>query len=258
MGRNLGLLLGFCSLIVGVAVADWNILNQRIVENKNGMRITLKNYCEAWRINVELHNIRQFEVVPEECTEYIGKYMSSTQYRVDSEKALEECTIYLSNTFELTGDDKDAWIFDVDDTILSTVPYFKKHTHGGEKFNKTSYEEWVREGNAPALDHTMNLFNYIKGKGIKIFLVSSRGEHLRRATTDNLFKVGCTGWSGLLLRSNEDNGKTVQQYKAEQRKYLMSKGYRVWGMVGAQWTSLLGLPEAMRSFKLPNALYYIP
>ncbi|KAJ4968836.1 hypothetical protein NE237_015537 [Protea cynaroides] len=210
MGRNLGLLLGFCSLIVGVAVADWNILNQRIVENKNGLKITLKNYCEAWRINVELHNIRQFEVVPEECTEYI-------------EKALEECTNYLSNTFELTGDDKDGWIFDVDDTILSTIPYFKKHTHG-----------MVREGNAPALDHTMNLFNYIKGKGIKIFLVSSRGY-------------------------NEDNGKTVQQYKAEQRKYIPDEEYRLERRDQNDWsTSLLGLPEAMRSFKLPNAVYYIP
>ncbi|KAJ4969030.1 hypothetical protein NE237_015731 [Protea cynaroides] len=256
MGRNLGLLLGFCSLIVGVAVADWNILNQRM--NKNGLNITLKNYCEAWRINVELHNIRRFEVVPEECTDYIGKYMTSTQYKVDSEKALEECFIYLSNNFELTGDGKDAWIFDVDDAILSTVPYFRKHTYGGEKFNITSFEEWVRERKAPVLEHTLNLFKDIKGKGIKIFLISSRGEHLREATTDNLFEVGCTGWSGLILRGNEDEGKTLQQYKAEKRKDLISKGYRVWGMVGGQWTSLLGLPKAMRTFKLPNALYYIP
>ncbi|XP_042507217.1 acid phosphatase 1-like [Macadamia integrifolia] len=260
MGRNLGLLLSLiCSILVGVAIADWNILNQRILKNNNGLKITLKNYCEAWRINVELHNIRNFEVVPEECTDYIGKYMSSTQFKVDSEKAIEECSIYLSTTFDLTGDGKDAWIFDVDDTLLSTVPYFKEHRNGGEKFNATSFEKWVWERNAPALEHTMNLFNEIKRiRGMKIFLLSSRGEHLRDPTTDNLFKVGCTGWSGLILRSYEENGLTVEQYKAEQRKKLISEGYHIWGMVGAQWPSLLGLPTAMRTFKLPNSLYYIP
>ncbi|XP_042507047.1 acid phosphatase 1-like [Macadamia integrifolia] len=258
MGRNLGLLLGFCSILVGVAVADWNILNQRIMKNNNGLKISLKNYCEAWRLNVELHNIRKFEFVPEECTDFIGKDMSSTQFKVDSQIAIEQCTIYLSTTFKLTGDGKDAWVFDVDDTLLSTVPYFKEHRNGGEKFNITSFEKWVWEGNAPALEHTMNLFNEIKGRGLKIFLISSRGEHLRDPTTDNLFKVGYTGWSGLILRSYGENGLTVEQYNTEQRKKLISEGYRIWGMVGSQWPGLLGLPTAMRTFKLPNSLYYIP
>jgi FMN phosphatase YigB (HAD superfamily) len=30
----------------------------------------------------------------------------------------------------LEGDGKDAWIFDVDDTLLSTIPYYKKHGFG--------------------------------------------------------------------------------------------------------------------------------
>ncbi|XP_042516068.1 acid phosphatase 1-like [Macadamia integrifolia] len=257
MRRYLGLLLGFCSLIVGLAVADWNIL-KRSGENKDELKITLKNYCEAWRINVELHNIRNFNVVPEECTDYIGKYMSSTQYKQDSLRAIEECTTYLTNTFKLTGDGKDAWIFDVDDTLISNVPYFKKHRNGGEEINMTSFEEWVIERKAPALDHILKLFREMRGKGIKIFLISSKGEHLRDATTDNLIKVGYNGWSGLILRSYEDNCKTVQQYKTEQREMLISNGYHIWGIVGSQWSSLLGLPSARRTFKLPNSLYYDP
>lgn len=78
-------------------------------------------------MNVELHNIREFEIVPEECTSYIGKYMTGTQYKVDSEGTIEECTIYLSTSCNFKKDGKDAWIFDIDDTLLSTVPYFKQH-----------------------------------------------------------------------------------------------------------------------------------
>lgn len=31
---------------------------------------------------------------------------------------------------DLKKDGRDAWIFDIDDTLLSTVPYYKKHNHG--------------------------------------------------------------------------------------------------------------------------------
>ncbi|XP_043707316.1 acid phosphatase 1-like [Telopea speciosissima] len=259
MGRNLGLLLGLFSLLVGLAVADWNILNQNTGKNKNELNLTHKNYyCETWRIDVELHNILNFEVVPEECIKYIGKYMRSDRYKIDSKKRIEECNCYLYNTFSLTGDGKDAWIFDIDDTLLSNVPYFKKHCYGGEKLNITSFEEWVCERKAPALQHTLHLFRKIKRKGIKIFLISSRGEHLRDATIDNLIKVGYCGWSGLILRSYEDTCKTVLQYNVEQRDLLIRKGYRIWGIVGSQWSSLLELPSAMRTFKLPNPLYYDP
>jgi hypothetical protein len=40
----------------------------------------------------------------------------------DSERATEECLVYLSTSCNLKNDGKDAWIFDMDDTLLSTVP----------------------------------------------------------------------------------------------------------------------------------------
>lgn len=129
MARNLGFFLAICGLLLSLSsAADWNILNQK--NSKYGLRITLKNYCESWRMNVELHNIKDFEVVPEECVQYIGKYMTSTQYKVDSERTIDECRVYLSTSCDLKKDGADAWIFDIDDTLLSTVPYYKKNGFG--------------------------------------------------------------------------------------------------------------------------------
>ncbi|KAF5193786.1 Acid phosphatase [Thalictrum thalictroides] len=255
MKRNLCFFLLFFSLFNGLALGDWNILNQKGKNNKLG--ISLKNYCESWRINVELNNIRGFDVVPEECVEYIGKYMTSTQYKVDLERALEECTLFVSTNFVLKGDGKDAWIFDIDDTLLSTVPYYKQHSFGGEKLNMTCLERWMKTSKAPSVAYTLDLYNEIKGRGIKIFLISSRGELLRDATIDNLVNVGYHGWTGLILRGLEDAGKNVQSYKAEQRKRLKDDGYRIWGIVGDQWSSFEGAPSARRTFKLPNSLYYV-
>ncbi|KAM5553335.1 acid phosphatase 1 [Rosa sericea] len=198
------------------------------------MKISLKNYCESWRMNVELHNIREFQVVPEECIGYVGKYVTSTQYKVDSERAIEESIVYLSTSCNLKNDGRDVWIFDIDDTLLSTVPYYKGHHFGGEKLNLSALEEWMSHGKAPALDHSLKLFNEIKARGLLIILVSSRREHLRSATIYNLLHVGSYGWTSLILRGPEDEVKGVQDFKADVRKQLMVGGYRVWGILGDQ------------------------
>jgi acid phosphatase len=131
MGKLLRFLLIFSSLfIASVAATDWNILNHKRRNNGVGSSSSLKNYCESWRINVEVNNIRGFDVVPQECVEHIKKYMTSSQYKADSERAIEEAKLYLSSCCTLKGDGKDAWIFDVDDTLLSTVPYYNKHGFG--------------------------------------------------------------------------------------------------------------------------------
>lgn len=64
----------------------------------------------------------------------------------------------------------------------------------------TSLEEWMGKGKAPAIEHTLKLFNDIKSRGIQIILVSSRREHLRSVTIDNLVDVGFHGWASLILR----------------------------------------------------------
>ncbi|KAJ6687218.1 ACID PHOSPHATASE-LIKE PROTEIN [Salix purpurea] len=183
--------------------------------------------------------------------------MTSAQYTADSERAMEEVRLHVSSCCALQGDGKDAWIFDVDDTLLSTIPYYKKHGFGGEKLNATSFEAWMKQSKAPALDHALKFFHEIKDKGVKIFLISSRSETLRSATVENLFNAGYHGWSGLTLRGLEDDFMKVQQYKSEARRALTKEGFRIWGIVGDQWSSVEGLPGAGRTFKLPNSMYYL-
>ncbi|XP_023532753.1 acid phosphatase 1-like [Cucurbita pepo subsp. pepo] len=242
-------------LLAPFASGDWNILRPK--NSHLDLGDSLKIYCESWRVNVELNNVKGFEVVPQECISHIKKYMTSSQYTADSERAIEEVKLYLTTCCSLQGDGTDAWIFDVDDTLLSNIPFYKKHGFGGEKLNETDVEEWMKSSKAPALEHTLKLFNHIRDKGIKIFLISSRGEDLRSPTVDNLIQVGFHGWSALTLRGLEDEGKEVQKYKIKARQRLVDEGYHIWGIVGDQWSSFEGLPAADRRFKLPNSMYYV-
>ncbi|KAL1536160.1 acid phosphatase 1-like [Salvia divinorum] len=256
MARNLLVILAICYIQLGLSCASGcNIFDQKAINY--GCEFSLKNYCESWRMNVELHNIRDFDVVPEECVEYMGKYMTSMQYKVDSERTIDECRVYVSTSCAFKKDGADAWIFDVDDTLLSTVPYYRKNGFGGVKLNLTSMEEWMKKGQAMALEHSLMFFNELKGLGVKIILISSRRESLRSATVDNLVSAGFYGWKTLILRGAEDEKKEIDSFKADVRKQLMSSGYRIWGILGDQWSSIQGPPTAQRAFKLPNPLYYV-
>ncbi|KAI5649694.1 hypothetical protein M9H77_35699 [Catharanthus roseus] len=251
MARNIVFCLAIFVFLLGSASADCCISPPR-------QQITLKNYCEAWRMNVELRNIRDFEVVPEECVSYIENYMTSSQYKVDSERTIDEINVYLSNyNCRFLKDGTDAWIFDIDDTLLSTIPYYKNNGFGGQKLNLSSLEEWMSQGRAPALEHSVKLFNILKGQGFQIILVSSRRETLRAATIDNLVDQGIFGWTNLILRGANDESKNIKNFKSDVRKQLISKGCNVWGILGDQWSSIEGHPSAKGAFKLPNPLYYV-
>ncbi|XP_065875841.1 acid phosphatase 1-like [Euphorbia lathyris] len=250
----------FTTLSIGLIYSHlFNIFNENKECGKETglLRDGLSSYCESWRINVELNNIREFAAVPQECIGHIKHYMTSTQYQADSQKAVEEVKIYLSSCCFLKGDGKDAWIFDVDDTLLSTIPYFKKHHFGGDIVNKTSLEEWMKGRNAPAVEQSLEMFNEIRNSGYNIFIVSARSETLRSPTVDNLINVGYHGWSSLILRGGEDEMISVGEYKGRARKRMMEQGYRIWGIVGDQWSSITGPPYAKRTFKLPNSMYYV-
>jgi len=62
----------------------------------------------------------------------------------------------------------------------------------------------------------------------------------------------------LCRRESLDAEKTAVAYKSKKRAALKSKGYRIHGNTGDQWSDLMGSPMAKRSFKVPNPMYHIP
>lgn len=50
-------------------------------------------------------------------------------YKIDVERVSKEAGIF-AKSVELKGDGKDVWIFDVDETLLSNLPYYVEHGYG--------------------------------------------------------------------------------------------------------------------------------
>lgn len=79
--------------------------------------------CASWRLGVETNNIRDWYSIPAECRGYVRDYMYGDLFRQDCAVVAREAAAY-SEGLELGGDGKEVWVFDVDDTTLSNLPYY--------------------------------------------------------------------------------------------------------------------------------------
>ncbi|CAL5361283.1 unnamed protein product [Camellia sinensis] len=212
--------------------------------------------CLSWRFGVETHNIIDWKTVPQSCENYIGHYMLGDQYREDSKAVVDQALSY-AQSLKLAGDGKDVWVFDIDETTLSNLPYYAHHGFGVEPYNATIYNKWANEGEAPALPESLRLYKKLLSLKFKVVFLTGRPESQRNVTANNLKKVGYHTLEKLLLRGSADIGTTAVTYKSNQREKLEKEGYRVLGNMGDQWSDILGTHIGNRTFKLPDPMYYI-
>ncbi|XP_072965711.1 acid phosphatase 1-like [Typha angustifolia] len=209
-------------------------------------------YCESWRFAAETDDLLKWNTTPKECMEYVKSYISMGQYELDlffvAKRALE-----YAKTLRLAGGGKDIWIFDIDETLISTI---------GQPGSKVP-TEFVTESSAGseiprALPSILWLYNELRALGFEIVIMSIRLQDQRNATVNQLLNAGYNNsWAALILRGNYDLENPVTFFKADMRGQLSELGYIIHGNVGDQWSDMWGPPMARRSFKLPNPMYYV-
>ncbi|XP_040384591.1 stem 28 kDa glycoprotein-like [Oryza brachyantha] len=220
------------------------------------------DYCDSWRLGVEANNVRGFTTAPRKCDNYVENYMRGHHYRRDSKVVVDEAVAY-AETLHLSSAaaGNATWVFDVDETALSHVKFYKRNGFGYHKFGEPAFMEWLIAGKASALPNTLTLYKKLLLLGIKIVFLSDRPDtpELRNATATNLIKEGFDCWDDLILRSeNSTTTGSVVEYKSGERKKLEEEdGLVIVGNIGDQWSDLLGSPEGHRTFKLPNPAYYV-
>ncbi|KAL1210656.1 Acid phosphatase 1 [Cardamine amara subsp. amara] len=214
-------------------------------------------YCKSWRLAAETNNAGTWDVIPSTCVDSVSEYLNGEQFLSDY-NVIADYALAFAKTVELSGDGKDVWIFDIDETLLTNIDYYKAHGYGSVPYDSNSFNEWVVQGTAPAFDASLRLYKALKKLGFTIILLTGRDEDQRSCTERNLRVAGYSGWERLLLRGPEDQGKSATNYKSEQRGKLIKQGFKIHGNSGDQWSDLLGFAVADRSFKVPNPMYYIP
>ncbi|XP_024022520.1 acid phosphatase 1 [Morus notabilis] len=212
--------------------------------------------CLSWRFGVETNNIIDWETVPEECALYVGNYMLGQQYRQDSKAVVKEAYRYAKSLI-LADDGKDVWIFDIDETTLSNLPFYARYGFGVKPHDAELFNEWVLTESAPALPESLKLYKKLLALGIKIVFLTTRNEDKRHATEDNLLIAGYRTWEKIIFKQDSNYSITAVEYKSAERKKLEDAGYKIVGNIGDQWSDLLGTNTGCRTFKLPDPMYYV-
>ncbi|KAF5938390.1 hypothetical protein HYC85_022649 [Camellia sinensis] len=127
-----------------------------------------------------------------------------------------------------------------------------------EVFDGVEFDKWVDKAMAPPIESSLKLYEVVLKLGFKVFLLTGRSEQQSGVTVANLINSGFQDWDKLILRATEDHGKLATIYKSKKRNEMVEEGYWILGNSGDQWSDLLGSSVSIRSFKLPNPMYYIP
>lgn len=217
-----------------------------------------ERYGLRWRLSVEKNNnVTPWKTVPLRCYNHLHNYMTGGQYDLDLNLIVRQILLYASQ-IPLPTDAFDAWILDVDDTCISNISYYTHKRFGCDPFDSTIFKAWIMKGMCPAIPIVLTLFKTLIDKGFKVFLLTGRDQAtLAKITTNNLHSQGFIGYQRLILRNAQYRGQSAVKYKSAIRKEIEEQGYRIWGNVGDQWSDLQGECLGMRTFKLPNPMYFI-
>lgn len=150
---------------------------------------------------------------------------------------------------------KAAAVFDVDETLLSNYDWFAKST---PQFTVDPAASAAANANCtlPVIEPTRTLFNNLKKIGVTPFIITGRPEADRDATAACLTKAGITGYAELILKP-AGNTQSAADRKADQRKALIEKGWKIGPSIGDQISDMAGGSMA-HGFLLPNGIYFIP
>ncbi|KAA0061516.1 acid phosphatase 1-like [Cucumis melo var. makuwa] len=253
------LLLNFVITAATISTTNLPSAMARPYPRKHVVRAEGNPRCESWKFAVEVNAAGSWKSVPRPCIAFVRDYFNGDRYLSDS-RTVVNYSLTFANSVNMAGKEngRNAWVFDVDETLLSNLPYYRVNGYGSEAYNNTAFNEWVNKGLAPPLPMSLRLYKKLKHLGFKIFLLTGRGESQRNVTQRNLLEAGYFGWDNLIFRGPADEGKKAAVYKSEKRAELVKEGYVIQGSLGDQWSDLIGFALPNRSFKLPNPMYYIP
>lgn len=221
-----------------------NFLKRTLFVLANILLVNISVHAEPLNLDKLRHKVeayhdsgsydRELDTVAQRAIRYINKRANANQLRKHPQKL--------------------AIVLDIDETSLSNYAKMQKRHFVATK------EQLLKEdleANAPALKPTLKIYRDAIQHHVAVFFVTGRREIEREATITNLKKSDYKEWQGLYFKPNDYHKKSVIPFKAQARKKITEKGYRIIASIGDQCSDFAGgYTEA--GFKLPNPFYYLP
>lgn len=95
----------------------------------DGEGVADRLFCDSWRLSVETNDAGYWRTIPQKCLKFVEDYVNGDHYASDFDVISSE-SLSFAETVPIAGDGKDVWIFDIDETLLSNVPYYAINGYG--------------------------------------------------------------------------------------------------------------------------------
>ncbi|KAK9666021.1 hypothetical protein RND81_14G153900 [Saponaria officinalis] len=156
--------------------------------------------CLSWRFAIEANNIQTWKTVPKKCEDYVGHYMLGAQYKEDCSIVANAAISYVKGLNISKG--KDIWVFDIDETSLSNLPYHARPSvgFGALPYNETGFNKWQEQASAPAIQSVLNLYNTLIQIGVKVVFLSGSSDVFREPKSRNMINIGYHTWFKMILK----------------------------------------------------------
>jgi len=124
-----------------------------------------------------------------------------------------------------------AIVLDVDETVLDNSYYQARLILKGNSFSPDTWNQWVKETKATAIEGALSLTNLADSLGITVFYVTNRDFSTEEETFENLRKLGfpLSDNIGTVLTNGARGDWTSA--KTERRKWIAGR-YRILMMFG--------------------------
>ena len=181
-------------------------------------------------------------------TKEIKDYVKNGHYHRDLEELVQQAKVFVSYEM-LTNKSNKAIIIDIDETILSNLPYISKqiHLNDVEKLNR-----WQKTSSCEAIMPILALYNWLLDKEVKIYFVTARPLDLKDATIENFKRLNIQQ-SEIIFR-DQAIWPVPKEFKIAMRKKIVNNDYDIILNIGDQPTDFEG-GYWKRALRVPNPFY---
>lgn len=124
--------------------------------------------------------------------------------------------------------DKMAIVLDVDETVLSNIPYFNGLIDTENTFDEDVWAKWIKTEKAAPLPGAVEFLEYVDSKGISIYYITNRiaANGLVQPTINNLknFNFPQADEDHVILRTEEHSKEKRRQNVMKDHKIIMLFG----------------------------------
>jgi 5'-nucleotidase (lipoprotein e(P4) family) len=150
---------------------------------------------------------------------------NSAEYKALCYQAYNLAKLRLDQRLSSRRAKKPAIVLDLDETVLSNLPYYLTLYLEGEEYSEESWRIWVEHRAAEAIPGTKEFLDYAKSCNVEIFYISNRSEKSIDATFDNIAALGLPITRDHLLLKNEIDSK-------ETRREVVRQGFEIILLIG--------------------------